>query len=155
MITFNKKTRIFHLTNQSISYYIYLNQEQRLEKLYFGPYLSEISNADAIRKANVDNNSTQFYDDKDHQEKTFIDQFKSNYALLELSSHGVIDKRGAPIILRYKDGSRITEFLYVEHRINQGIQPLKDMPHALDHDDAETLEILLKESIEKEARNIV
>lgn len=145
MITFNKKTRIFHLTNQSISYYIYLNQEQRLEKLYFGPYLSEISNADAIRKANVDNNSTQFYDDKDHQEKTFIDQFKSNYALLELSSHGVIDKRGAPIILRYKDGSRITEFLYVEHRINQGIQPLKDMPHALDHDDAETLEILLKE----------
>lgn len=145
MITFNKKTRIFHLTNQSISYYIYLNQEQRLEKLYFGPYLSEISNADAIRKANVDNNSTQFYDDKDHQEKTFIDQFKSNYALLELSSHGVIDKRGAPIILRYKDGSRITEFLYVKHRINQGIQPLKDMPHALDHDDAETLEILLKE----------
>lgn len=145
MITFNKKTRIFHLTNQSISYYIYLNQEQRLEKLYFGPYLSEISDADAIRKANVDNNSTQFYDDKDHQEKTFIDQFKSNYALLELSSHGVIDKRGAPIILRYKDGSRITEFLYVEHRINQGIQPLKDMPHALDHDDAETLEILLKE----------
>lgn len=145
MITFNKKTRIFHLTNQSISYYIYLNQEQRLEKLYFGPYLSEISNADAIRKANVDNNSTQFYDDKEHQEKTFIDQFKSNYALLELSSHGVIDKRGAPIILRYKDGSRITEFLYVEHRINQGIQPLKDMPHALDHDDAETLEILLKE----------
>mgnify|MGYP004453504363 FL=1 len=145
MITFNEKTRIFHLTNQSISYYIYLNQEQRLEKLYFGPYLSEISNADAIRKANVDNNSTQFYDDKDHQEKTFIDQFKSNYALLELSSHGVIDKRGAPIILRYKDGSRITEFLYVEHRINQGILPLKDMPHALDHDDAETLEILLKE----------
>lgn len=116
-----------------------------MEKLYFGPYLSEISNADAIRKANVDNNSTQFYDDKDHQEKTFIDQFKSNYALLELSSHGVIDKRGAPIILRYKDGSRITEFLYVEHRINQGILPLKDMPHALDHDDAETLEILLKE----------
>lgn len=145
MITFNEKTRIFHLTNQSISYYIYLNQEQRLEKLYFGTYLSEISNADAIRKANVDNNSTQFYDDKDHQEKTFIDQFKSNYALLELSSHGVIDKRGAPIILRYKDGSRITEFLYVEHRINQGIQPLKDMPHALAHDDAETLEILLKE----------
>lgn len=145
MITFNEKTRIFHLTNQSISYYIYLNQEQRLEKLYFGTYLSEISNADAIRKANVDNNSTQFYDDKDHQEKTFIDQFKSNYALLELSSHGVIDKRGAPIILRYKDGSRITEFLYVEHRINQGILPLKDMPHALDHDDAETLEILLKE----------
>lgn len=145
MITFNEKTRIFHLTNQSISYYIYLNQEQRLEKLYFGPYLSEISNADAIRKANVDNNSTQFYDDKDHQEKTFADQFKSNYALLELSSHGVIDKRGAPIILRYKDGSRITEFLYVEHRINQGILPLKDMPHALDHDDAETLEILLKE----------
>ena len=145
MITFNEKTRIFHLTNQSISYYIYLNQEQRLEKLYFGTYLSEISNADAIRKANVDNNSTQFYDDKDHQEKTFIDQFKSNYALLELSSHGVIDKRGAPIILRYKDGSRITEFLYVEHRINQGILPLKDMPHALDHDDAETLEILLRE----------
>ena len=145
MITFNEKTRIFHLTNKSISYYIYLNQEQRLEKLYFGPYLSEISNADAIRKANVDNNSTQFYDDKDHQEKTFLDQFKSNYALLELSSHGVIDKRGAPIIIRYKDGSRITEFLYVEHRINQGILPLKDMPHALDHDDAETLEILLKE----------
>lgn len=145
MITFNQQTKIFHLSNQKISYYIYLNDENRLETLYFGPYLSEICNADSIRKANIDNNSTQYYDAKEKKEKTFQDQFKSNYALLELSSHGVIDKRGAPIILRYKDGSRITEFLYVSHSIYKGIQPLTDLPHALDHNDAETVEFLLKE----------
>lgn len=145
MIQYDEKKRVFSLTNGNISYYIYLNQEGILETLYFGPYLSEIPSTDSLRKANVDNNATQYYDVKEKKEKTYADCFKSNYALEEISSHGRNDKRGAPIILKYPNGSTETEFVFVDYQIYSGIKSLKNLPHALDHQDVETLEFLLKE----------
>lgn len=144
MITFNKNTRIFHITNNSISYYVYLNAEGFLETLYFGPYLSEINDSSSIRKANVDNGSTQYFDIKEKKEKTYQDVYKSNYARLELSSHGKYDKRGAPIVLRFEDGFRYTQFVYVNHQIYEGIKPLNGLPHA-QKKGATTIEFLLKE----------
>ncbi len=144
MIAFNKKTRIVHLTNNKISYYIYINEEGFLETLYFGPFLSDIGESSSIRRANVDNGSTQYFDIKEGKEKTYKDVFKSNYARLEISSHGKFDKRGAPIVLRYKDGSRVTQFSYVSHSIYKGINPLKGLPHA-HGDNVETIEFTLKE----------
>ena len=42
MISFDKDKRVFHITNESISYYIYINSVGHLETLYFGEYLKEI-----------------------------------------------------------------------------------------------------------------
>lgn len=144
MIIYNEKTNIFHLHNKQISYYIYLNEEGYLENIYFGEYLDNIIDPHSIRKANVDNNSTQYYDYKKEKECTFSDCFKSNYALLEISTHGLIDKRGAPIIIRRKNGSNVTDFTYVSHEIYHGIKSLNKMPHAKIDSDCDTIEFLLK-----------
>ena len=53
MITYLPKQKLFHLTNKSISYYIYLNEEGYLETIYFGKYLPSIENVDWIRKPTV------------------------------------------------------------------------------------------------------
>ena len=102
MITYLPKQKLFHLTNKSISYYIYLNEEGYLETIYFGKYLPNIENIDWIRKPYTDNNATQYFSVKDQKEYTFKDNFRSNRARLEISSHGKNDKRGAPIVIRKK-----------------------------------------------------
>ena len=43
MITYLPKQKLFHLTNKSISYYIYLNEEGYLETIYFGKYLENLT----------------------------------------------------------------------------------------------------------------
>lgn len=144
MIDFNVNNKVFHLTNNSISYYIYLNESGYLETLYFGKFLPNLNNIDGIRKAYTDNGSTQYFDLESKEELTYKDNFKSNYARLEIASHGRFDKRGAPIIIKRENGSYETNFIYVSYKIYDGINPLDNMPHALSGD-CQTLEITLKE----------
>ena len=139
MITFDKNNKIFHITNNDISYYIYINNTGYLETLYFGKHLSSLYNIDGIRKANVDNCSTQYYSLKNQKEYTFEDHFRNGIARSEISPHGLNDKRGAPIVIRKNNGS------YFKHLIYKDIIPLNDMPHAHSNGNAETLEIILKE----------
>ncbi len=148
MITFNEKNRIFHLTNKSVSYYIYLNAEGYLETVYFGKYLPELNDVDGIRKAYTDNGSTQYFDVEKQVECTYDDNFKSNYARLEVSSHGKMDKRGAPIIIKKDNGSYDTNFIYASYKIYDGINKLNGLPYAL-KDNAQTLEITLKEETQE------
>lgn len=144
MISFDEKNRIFNLSNSRISYYIYLNQHGFLETVYFGKYLPELTNVDGIRKAYTDNGSTQYYDNIDNEEKTYLDNFKSNYARLEIASHGKFDKRGAPIIIKKENGSYETSFVFESYKIYDGINKLDNMPHARTGN-CQTLEITLKE----------
>lgn len=145
MITFNKEKNIFHLTNNSISYYIYINSIGYLETLYFGEYLEEIDSVDAIRKWPIDNGETRYYDIKKDKDLVYEDVFKSNAARGELPTHGLVDKRGAPIIIEKPNGSYQNSYEYVTHKIYQGINPLEELPHALNTELATTLEITLKE----------
>ena len=145
MITFDKNNKIFHITNNDISYYIYINNTGYLETLYFGKHLSSLYNIDGIRKANVDNCSTQYYSLKNQKEYTFEDHFRNGIARSEISPHGLNDKRGAPIVIRKNNGSFETNFKYFKHLIYKDIIPLNDMPHAHSNGNAETLEIILKE----------
>ncbi len=147
MITYLPKQKLFHLTNKSISYYIYLNEEGYLETIYFGKYLPNIENIDWIRKPYTDNNATQYFSVKDQKEYTFKDNFRSNRARLEISSHGKNDKRGAPIVIRKENGSYLTNFLFDSYKIIEGIPTLENLPHAK-NDHVSTLEITLKEELQ-------
>lgn len=148
MITFNEKSRVFHLTNKSISYYIYLNKEGYLETLYFGKYLSGLDDFSDIRKTNIDNYSTQYFNVRESRECTYEDEFKSTYARMEYSPNGKIDKRGAPIVIRKENGSYDTNFVYHSHKIYDGIKPLSKMPCASSKN-VQTLEIVLKEDTQE------
>ena len=99
MIKYDETKRVFHLTNGSISYYIYVNSVGVLETLYFGEHLEDIGEVAGIAGANIDNCSTQYFDKKEGVEKSFDDNYKATYARKEVSSHALIDKRGAPIII--------------------------------------------------------
>lgn len=64
MIKYDETKRVFHLTNGSISYYIYVNSVGVLETLYFGEHLEDIGEVAGIAGANIDNCSTQYFDKK-------------------------------------------------------------------------------------------
>ena len=48
MIKYDETKRVFHLTNGSISYYIYVNSVGVLETLYFGEHLEDIGEVAGI-----------------------------------------------------------------------------------------------------------
>ena len=144
MITFNEKSGVFHLTNGSISYMIYRNQAGILETLYVGKAMREIACINAMRKSADWHDSSFYYDNVEKKEYRYQDGFKNNSAPLEIGSHGVFDKRHAPIVLRKVNGSYETDFRYVSHRVYQGILPVTGLPHVR-KGNYETLEITLKD----------
>ena len=144
MIQYDNKNRTLHLSNDKISYAIYINEKNVLQHLYFGTKISEID-VNSMTYFGSDWSATYF--DKDSKlEQRYADNYLNDRSLLELSSHGGADKRGAPIIITHSDGTNYTDFRYVSHKIYLGKPCLQDMPssHA-DDGDCETLEILLRD----------
>lgn len=144
MIKYDETKRVFHLTNGSISYYIYVNSVGVLETLYFGEHLEDIGEVAGIAGANIDNCSTQYFDKKEGVEKSFDDNYKATYARKEVSSHALIDKRGAPIIIEKKNGSYETDFRFSSYKIIDGVPSLKTLP-SIRNADGSTLEVTLKD----------
>ena len=150
MINFNKEKRLFHITNNNISYYIYANSAGYLETVYFGEFIDDLFDLDGIRKANQDNNYTQYFSRKDNKEYTHGDYFKSGLSRLEVSPHGLIDKRGAPVIIPKNNGDYVTNFLYSDFEIIDGIIEFENIPHAKENNSkTQTLHLILKDEKEE------
>ena len=145
MISFDKKTNIFHLTNNSISLMIYVNKNNLLETIYLGKAISNIDNISALRKSNEWHDSSFYYSKVEEKEYKYEDGFKNNSAPLEFSSHGKFDKRHAPIIIKYKNGSYETDFRYVDYIIYDDILPIENLPHVRNKNCFETLEFVCKD----------
>lgn len=141
MIEFRKNEKIIELKNGSIMYSVYINDAGYLETVYFGKQIN-IRDYDRIRHDY--NKSITFWNVADDKEDTFSDGFKFDCAPLELSTHALSDKRRSAIVVQKQNGSYETDFLYVSHKIIDGIPCYEGMPHA-HGDDAETVEFLLKD----------
>lgn len=142
-ISFDKKRKLFHLTNNKISYYFFVNEKNILQHLYFGSYLDDI-NIESITNLGWDWSKT--YLEKDTNiEKFYQDNYYSDRSLTEMASHGVNDKKGAPIIINHKDNSNLTDLRYKSHRIYKGKPRLSNLPHTFLNNDFESdsLEIVL------------
>lgn len=126
MICFEKEKRMIHLRNKDISYYIYINEQNRLETLYFGEKLSHLDNIGALTKKN--GSPERYLDCKTNKEYALEGQYKGGLSREEISTHGYRDKRGAPIIIKNELGT--IDFLYVSHEIYEGIRPLATLPSA-------------------------
>ena len=116
MITF--ENNIFHLSNSSISYIIYLNSDKHLETIYFGKQIEEV-NIVGARFGYKDNNSTTFYSKSKEEEFFYPDLYNSKVAREEISSHGLNDNRPSPIIIKKENGDYTTNFIYISHRISK------------------------------------
>lgn len=151
MIHFDSEANVFHLFNRDISYVIHLNGFGRLETLYFGEKLNDLSDILKSRIVYPDNT----YLDKKMSIMTPTPAYFYPESLQEISSHAQADKRDAPIIIQHENGSYLTDFEYVKHKIYHGIKPVDDLPSLdapLDRKDSlynkenvDTLEILLKD----------
>lgn len=141
MIVFDKKQKVLKLDNGSISYVIHVNDEGYLETLYFGKSIRDFD-ISLIRITGGEESCA--YSISEQKEIQYPDLYKDGVAPVELSVHARRDKRGAPIIIRRDDGSYVTDFVYVSHKISDGIERLDGLPCA-HGGSCGTVEFLLKE----------
>lgn len=144
MFLYDEKSRVFHLTNGSVSYMVYRNEQDILETLYFGKAIKTIGSHEALRRSADWHDSSFWYDNVEGKERRYADGFKNNSAPLEVGSHGTYDKRHAPLVLRKENGGYQTDFRYVGHTVYEGILPVEKLPHVR-KGLFTTVEFLLKE----------
>ena len=142
LISYDEGKRLFVLDNGTFAYTIYVNDAGYLETVYFGASRAEYGDIDCVRGAWE--SASPHYDVARGVEVGYADKFKSDAAPLEISPHGVWDKRGAPVILRGADGAFETDFRYESYRIYAGLPAMEGLPHA-HGEGAETLELTLRD----------
>lgn len=116
MIVFNKDEQTFHLYNDNISYYIYLNNHGYLETIYLGKRLDSIN----IKSSRTLPNLIwyhRYYDNELKEEHSYDENFTPKTAPLEVSSHGLDDNRFSPIVVKKSNGETATNFTYLSHII--------------------------------------
>jgi len=144
MISYYSEKKMFHLWNDEVSYYLYINELGIPETLYFGERLDAIEHISALTKKGL--GQEQYLDYQAGQEYLSESEYRSEVSRTELSSHGYKDKRGTPILLEH--GLIPSDFRYVSHEIYEGIKPLETLPSADKNKDvqhADTLVLHLKE----------
>ena len=136
---------VFILENGKIAYAVYLNEAGNLENVWFGKALSDYSGI--LNACNVEGGGEcMYYDVARGEERRYAVGFNAQCTPLELSSHGYADKRGAPVVIRRKNGSFATDFRCVGYKAFAGIPALPGMPHARGNEEnCETAEFLFKE----------
>lgn len=141
MIIFDKKQNVIRLDNGSILYLIYINSEGYLETVYFGKRINEF---DVSLTRPMGGEESTIYSISENREVEYPDGYKYGLAPVELSVHASRDKRGAPLIIKRENGSYVTDFIYVSHKIYKGIKNLDNLPCA-HGENCSTVEFLLKE----------
>ena len=142
MISFDSDSRLFVLDNGSIGYAVYVNDAGYLETLYFGKRMERYDDFTCMRDTGVF--GSRRYLVPSGEDVAYGDGFKAECAPLEISPHGLSDKRGAPLVVRDGTGSYVTDFRYHSYTVEEGAPALEGLPHA-HGDSAETLDILLKD----------
>ena len=141
MIKLDSKQKVIKLDNGSINYLIHINREGYLETLYFGKGVKDF---DISSVRIVGGGERRIYSIAENEETVYPDDYKEGVAPVEISTHARKDKRGAPVIVKRENGSFVTDFLYVSHRIYKGIEEFDGLPCA-HGDSCSTVEFLLRE----------
>ena len=140
-IIFNEKSKEFHLFNNDISYIIKILRNNQLGQLYFGKKIHERDSYDYLLENSFRPMSSYVYEG----EYGFsLENIKQEYP-----SYGTTDFKYPAYEISQENGSRITNFEYVSHKIYSGKPKLKALPATYVEDDSEadTLEITLFDSV--------
>lgn len=140
-IVFNSQTKEFHLYNQEISYLMKIMRNGQPGQLYFGARIPQKENYDYLTESLYRPVSSYVYEN----EYSFsLEHLKQEYPV-----YGTTDYRMPAMELVQKNGSRVTDFKYVSHRIYGGKPKLEGLPATYTENDAEadTLEILLRDEL--------
>lgn len=140
-ITYNEQSREFHLYNNKISYLIKILANEQLGQLYFGKRIPNRGNHDYLVE-NTYRPVTSYVFDDDYS-------FSLGNVKQEYPAYGTTDQRRPALDIKQPNGSRITDFKYVSHKIYAGKRKLTGLPatYVEDESEATTLEINLYDEL--------
>ena len=140
-ITYNEQSREFHLYNNKISYLIKILANEQLGQLYFGKRIPNRENHDYLVE-NTYRPVTSYVFDDDYS-------FSLGNVKQEYPAYGTTDQRRPALDIKQPNGSRITDFKYVSHKIYAGKRKLIGLPatYVEDESEATTLEINLYDEL--------
>lgn len=140
-ILFHEAASTWHLTNDSISYIIRVMANGQIENLYYGKRIHDRENFNHLHEEAMRSQMTICVD-----EPTILSM---HYTRQDFPSYGTGDYRSPMVTVLQENGSRISDFKYVSHKIYAGKKPMLPLPavYVEDPEEAETLEILLKDEL--------
>ena len=140
-IIFSEKTKEFHLYNDQISYLMKIMRNGQMGQLYFGKRIPQKDNYDYLTENTYRPVSAFVYENEY--------SFSLEHLKQEYPSYGTTDFRMPAVEVSQQNGSRITNFQYVSHKIYPGKPALEGLPATYTQADAEadTLEILLRDEL--------
>jgi alpha-galactosidase len=143
MIYIDEEKKVFHLQTDNTSYVIKILPSKHLGQVYYGEILDINNEADSLKpKHDIEVGSQVIYDKED---KTF----NLNLAFLEMPTYGKGDFREPMLHLRFNDGSRTSDFLYLKHEVVT--KPVfNEMPETKAYkQEIETLIITIRDDVKK------
>jgi alpha-galactosidase len=125
-IHFDASTQIFHLQGKDISYALQIIKAGHLIHLYYGKKV-----------------------DSNRLDRLFSPRERASFSPNPFPEYGTGDFRHPSYQVELHNGTTVTEFLYVSHRIIPGKPALAGLPatYVESEDEAETLEIVLKDDV--------
>ncbi len=140
-IMFNEKTGEFHLYNGSISYIMKILRNGQMGQLYFGKQVAKREDYEYLVENRYRPVSAYVFDDEY--------SFSLEHLKQEYPSYGTTDFRMPALEIVQENGSKITDFKYVSHKIYKGKPGLKGLPatYVESEDEADTLELTLRDEL--------
>lgn len=137
----NEKTGEFHLYNKEISYLFKVLRNKQLGQLYFGKRIPQKDNYDYMIE-NAYRPTTPYVYEGEYS-------FTLEHLKQEYPAYGTTDFRMPAVEIQQKNGSRITNFTYVSHKVYPGKPKLPGLPatYTESSEEADTLEILLRDEL--------
>lgn len=138
-IIFHEATKEFHLYNENLSYLMKVLQNGQIGQLYFGRRVPQKEDYGYLLESN-----TYLSNPCVNEYSVSLEHVKQEYP-----SYGTTDFRMPALELLQPNGSRITDFRYVSHKIYPGKPSLPGLPatYTEQEDEADTLEILLRDDL--------
>lgn len=139
-IVFRESSREFHLYNDKVSYIMQLMPNNQLGQLYFGARVSDAEYGYLME--NIYRPFSAYVFDGEYT-------LSLEHQRQELPAYGATDFRMPAVEVRQENGSTITNFTYVSHRIFSGKKKLAGLPasYVESDDEATTLEITLVDEL--------
>ena len=140
-IIYNQETGEFHLYNDGISYIMKILRNGQMGQLYFGKKVPAEQSYSYLEEHTKRSTLSEVYE---NQYGFSLEQIRQEYP-----SYGTTDYRLPAVEIAQENGSRITNFTYVSHRIYAGKPGLPGLPATYVEKDqeADTLEILLRDEL--------
>ncbi|MDO5410273.1 MAG: alpha-galactosidase [Lachnospiraceae bacterium] len=140
-IIFNEKSGEFHLYNENISYLMKILRNGQIGQLYFGSRIPQKEHYDYLLENAYRPMSAYVYENEY--------SFSLEHLKQEYPSYGSSDFRMPAFTLKQENGSSVTAFQYVSHKIYAGKPVLSGLPatYTEKEDEADTLEILLRDEL--------